>query len=52
MERFVSVDDPIHHKCLKKGQELKKELESLLGSVLCLFIIKKAILLNFLELYS
>ena len=31
MEKFVNVDDPMHHSFLKKGQELKEELEQLLG---------------------
>ena len=31
MEKFVNVEDPLHHSFLKKGQELKKELEQLLG---------------------
>ena len=31
MEKFVNVEDPMHHSFLQKGQELKKELENLLG---------------------
>ena len=31
MEKFVNVEDPVHHSFLQKGRELKKELENLLG---------------------
>ena len=31
MEKFVNVEDPMHHSFLQKGQELKKDLENLLG---------------------
>ena len=31
MEKFVNVEDPMHHSFLQKGEELKKELENVLG---------------------
>ena len=34
MEKFVNVEDPVHHSFLQKGRELKKELENLLGEFL------------------
>ena len=33
MENFVNVEDPMHHSFLQKGQELKIELENLLGEI-------------------
>ena len=31
MEKFVSTDDPIHYKFLRRYEQLKKNLETLLG---------------------
>lgn len=33
MEKFMNTNDPMHHHFLNKYQELKKELENLLGKL-------------------
>ena len=46
MEKFVNVEDPMHHSFLEKGQELKKELENLLGEFPIMSFNKKLKLYN------